>query len=181
VHVGGGAAQSSFMADTDLPLISDDLFVLGLKWRTLAARGFNYSEEKAAYWRRETGRSRVPICPMRSTWAAGLHELGDWASRKYQTTTFRVADGHGRTARSGRSRCFHSRAHRRTERARFDRRDEGHRCFGARQLRSRNHRLHAQDGLPVMGDRAQFWINAGRDPASLSLGDGEQAVRGCRG
>jgi hypothetical protein len=44
-----GAAQSSFMADTDLPLISDDLFVLGLKWRTLAARGFNYSEEKAAY------------------------------------------------------------------------------------------------------------------------------------
>jgi hypothetical protein len=44
-----GTAQSLFMADTDLPLISDDLFVLGLKWRTLAARGFNYSEEKAAY------------------------------------------------------------------------------------------------------------------------------------
>lgn len=44
-----GAAQSLFMADTDLPLISDDLFVLGLKWRTLAARGFNYAEEKSAY------------------------------------------------------------------------------------------------------------------------------------
>jgi hypothetical protein len=44
-----GTAQSLFMADTDLPLISDDLFILGLKWRTLAARGFNYSEEKAAY------------------------------------------------------------------------------------------------------------------------------------
>lgn len=45
----GGTPQSAFVADTDLPLISDDLFVLGLKWRTLAARGFNYSEEKAAY------------------------------------------------------------------------------------------------------------------------------------
>lgn len=44
-----GTPQSSFIADTDLPLISDDLFILGLKWRTLAARGFNYSEEKAAY------------------------------------------------------------------------------------------------------------------------------------
>lgn len=44
-----GTAQSSLLADTDLPLISDDLFVLGLKWRTLAARGFNYAEEKAAY------------------------------------------------------------------------------------------------------------------------------------
>ena len=43
------APQSSFMADTDIPLLPDDLFVLGLKWRFLAAKGFNYSEEKAAY------------------------------------------------------------------------------------------------------------------------------------
>lgn len=41
--------QSTFMADTDMPLIPDDLFVLGLKWRTLAARGFNYAEEKDTY------------------------------------------------------------------------------------------------------------------------------------
>lgn len=44
-----GTAQSLFMADTDVPLLPDDLFVLGLKWRLLAARGFNYAEEKAAY------------------------------------------------------------------------------------------------------------------------------------
>lgn len=44
-----GTAQDKFMADTDVPLLSDDLFVLGLKWRLLAARGFNYAEEKAAY------------------------------------------------------------------------------------------------------------------------------------
>lgn len=44
-----GTGQSAFAADTDLPLLPDDLFVLGLKWRTLAARGFNYTEEKALY------------------------------------------------------------------------------------------------------------------------------------
>ena len=41
--------QSQFVLDTDTPLIPDDLLVLGLKWRFLAAKGFNYSEEKAAY------------------------------------------------------------------------------------------------------------------------------------
>lgn len=44
-----GTPQSSFLADTDIPLLPDDLFVLGLKWRLLAARGFNYAEEKAQY------------------------------------------------------------------------------------------------------------------------------------
>jgi hypothetical protein len=45
----GGVAQSSFLADTDTPLIPDDLFVLGLKWRWLAAKGMNYAEERATY------------------------------------------------------------------------------------------------------------------------------------
>jgi hypothetical protein len=45
----GGTPQSAFAADTDVPIITDDLLVLGLKWRILAARGFNYSEEKALY------------------------------------------------------------------------------------------------------------------------------------
>ena len=36
-----GTPQNAFVSDTDIPLIDDDLFVLGLKWRTLAARGFN--------------------------------------------------------------------------------------------------------------------------------------------
>jgi hypothetical protein len=44
-----GTPQASFTADTDLPIIDDDLMVLGLKWRTLSARGFNYAEEKAEY------------------------------------------------------------------------------------------------------------------------------------
>jgi hypothetical protein len=44
-----GTPQSSFVADTDLPIITDDLLVLSLKWRLLAARGFNYAEEKALY------------------------------------------------------------------------------------------------------------------------------------
>jgi hypothetical protein len=44
-----GTRQASFLADTDTPLLPDDLFVLGLKWRLLAARGFNYAEEKDAY------------------------------------------------------------------------------------------------------------------------------------
>ena len=44
-----GVTQSQFVLDTDTPLIPDDLLVLGLKWRFLAAKGFNYAEEKAAY------------------------------------------------------------------------------------------------------------------------------------
>jgi hypothetical protein len=44
-----GTPQSAFAADTDIPLIPDRLFVLGLKWRLLAAKGMDYSEERAAY------------------------------------------------------------------------------------------------------------------------------------
>jgi hypothetical protein len=44
-----GAPQTAFAADTDVPILPDDLFVLGLKWRLLAAKGMNYAEERAAY------------------------------------------------------------------------------------------------------------------------------------
>ena len=44
-----GTAKPGFTADTDVPLLPDDLFVLGLKWRLLAARGLNYAEEKDTY------------------------------------------------------------------------------------------------------------------------------------
>ena len=44
-----GVTQPKMVLDTDLPLVPDDLLVLGLKWRFLAAKGFNYSEERAAY------------------------------------------------------------------------------------------------------------------------------------
>jgi hypothetical protein len=46
---GAGAAKALFDADTDVPLLPDDLFVLGLKWRLLAARGMNYVEERDTY------------------------------------------------------------------------------------------------------------------------------------
>jgi hypothetical protein len=44
-----GVPQGAFLADTDIPLLPDDLFTLGIKWRFLAVKGFNYSEEKDAY------------------------------------------------------------------------------------------------------------------------------------
>ena len=44
-----GTPQAAFAADTDVPILPDDLFVLGLKWRLLAAKGMNYAEERAAY------------------------------------------------------------------------------------------------------------------------------------
>ena len=44
-----GVGQSSFLADTDVPVIPTTLFILGIKWRFLAAKGMNYSEERAAY------------------------------------------------------------------------------------------------------------------------------------
>lgn len=44
-----GTPQSAFAKDDDVPLLPDDLFVLGLKWRLLAAKGMNYAEERAAY------------------------------------------------------------------------------------------------------------------------------------
>lgn len=55
-----GTPQALFMADTDVPILPDDLFVLGLKWRLLAAKGMNYAEERAAYdaaVRRKQGRA----------------------------------------------------------------------------------------------------------------------------
>jgi len=44
-----GTPQACFKADTDVPVIDADLILLSFKWRLLAARGFNYTEEKAAF------------------------------------------------------------------------------------------------------------------------------------
>lgn len=41
--------QSQFLSDNDTPLLPDRLFILGIKWRYRAAKGLNYSEERAAY------------------------------------------------------------------------------------------------------------------------------------
>lgn len=45
----GGTAQSSWTADTDTYLLDEDCFVLGLKFRFLRAKGFDYSEEYDTY------------------------------------------------------------------------------------------------------------------------------------
>jgi hypothetical protein len=44
-----GAGQGAFLADTDNPVLPPTLFVLGIKWRFRAAKGLDYSEERAAY------------------------------------------------------------------------------------------------------------------------------------
>lgn len=44
-----GAAQSTWLADTDYYNFDDDAFILGLKWRFKAAKGFDYEQEKSDY------------------------------------------------------------------------------------------------------------------------------------
>lgn len=44
-----GTPQSVFAADSDVSLISEDLMTLGLIWRWLKAKGFDYSEEFRTY------------------------------------------------------------------------------------------------------------------------------------
>ena len=44
-----GAAQSKWTADTDTFALPEDILVLGLKWRFLAAKRLDYSEEKRAW------------------------------------------------------------------------------------------------------------------------------------
>lgn len=44
-----GAAQSFWNADTDYYSLDDECFVLGLKWRFLAAKKLDYTQEKETY------------------------------------------------------------------------------------------------------------------------------------
>lgn len=56
----GGTAQRVWAADTDVPLLPDDCFILGLMWRFRRAKGLDYAEEAAMYEdlvSRELGRS----------------------------------------------------------------------------------------------------------------------------
>lgn len=41
--------QSRWAADTDTYLLTDDLMVMGLKWRFLRSKGLDYGEERSAY------------------------------------------------------------------------------------------------------------------------------------
>jgi hypothetical protein len=44
-----GAAQASFLADTDTSFLDEDLLTMGLKWRYLRSKGLDYAEEMADY------------------------------------------------------------------------------------------------------------------------------------
>ena len=46
-----GTGQAVWAADTDVPVIPDYLFPLGLRWRWLRAKGMDYAEEMATYER----------------------------------------------------------------------------------------------------------------------------------
>jgi hypothetical protein len=81
--------QSLFLADTDTPLLPDDLLILGLKWRFLAAKGFNYSEERAAYdlavtrfHPRDTVLETITMTARENSFLnPGLLPIGDWPGR----------------------------------------------------------------------------------------------------
>lgn len=45
-----------FLADTDFPLIDEDLIIMGAVWRMLKRKGFDYEEEKIAYYREAAAR-----------------------------------------------------------------------------------------------------------------------------
>lgn len=46
-----GVPHEHWEADTDIPVLVDQLFILGLKWRFLRAKGLDYDEEKQTYER----------------------------------------------------------------------------------------------------------------------------------
>ena len=45
----GGTDQSAWAADTDLPLLNEELHTLGIVWRFKQAKGYDYSEAFRAY------------------------------------------------------------------------------------------------------------------------------------
>ena len=44
-----GVAQTTWLTDLDTPILQDELFVLGIKWRWRQAQGLDYSQEYASY------------------------------------------------------------------------------------------------------------------------------------
>lgn len=45
----GGTEQSAWASDTDLPILDEELIILGIVWRFKAGQGFDYSEEFRTY------------------------------------------------------------------------------------------------------------------------------------
>lgn len=80
-----GTPQSCWKDDTDTFRLPDDIMVLGVKWRFLAAKRVDYAEEKAAWGRaveRELARSYVgKTLPMNLIVNNGSNWLGDGTSQ----------------------------------------------------------------------------------------------------
>ena len=51
ISSSGGAAQSTWTADTDVGRLSEELMALGLTWRWLKSKGMDYAEDMASYER----------------------------------------------------------------------------------------------------------------------------------
>lgn len=84
-----GVAQTKWTNDSDTFLLPDDVLVLGVKWRWLAAKRMDYSEEKKAWsdcMDREVARSFVgrslPLNHMAADgWGQGSIQDGDFPGR----------------------------------------------------------------------------------------------------
>jgi hypothetical protein len=48
----GGSGQKSWTADDDVGILDEDLMALGIEWRYLKSKGYDYSEEFMSYERR---------------------------------------------------------------------------------------------------------------------------------
>lgn len=48
---GGSTYRDAFAADSDLPLVDDELMLTGILWRWRKVKGFDYAEEQLAYER----------------------------------------------------------------------------------------------------------------------------------
>lgn len=51
VEAANGDLKSSFTADTDMPLLNDQLFKLGIRWRFLKSKGIDYAQDFETYQR----------------------------------------------------------------------------------------------------------------------------------
>lgn len=80
-----GTPQTQWLDDTDTFMLPDDILVLGVKWRFLAAKRMDYSEEKEAYIKamdREMSRAYVGrTMPLNVSNAGRNNFLGDGYSQ----------------------------------------------------------------------------------------------------
>lgn len=76
-----GVAQTEWLADTDQAVLPEELFTLGLKWRFLRAKGFDYEQEFRDY-ENAVARNMARTAPARDLYLnrgqLGVHLLDDW-------------------------------------------------------------------------------------------------------